>query len=195
MIKFDVVHQARYSRGELLLRTFFGWLYIVIPHMFLLFFISIGAIVLMFLAWWVVLFTGRYPRSFFNYQLNALRWQARVEARLLHLHDGYPAFGLDEHDPGLVFDIPYPERLSRGLLLLRTFFGWLYCLIPHGFILFFRVIATAVLVFFAWWVVLFTGKYPKTLHEFVVGTSRWTYRLNTYLMFMTDTYPPFSGKP
>ncbi len=195
MIHYDVIHQARYSRGELLLRTFFGWLYIAIPHLFLLFFISIGAIVLMFLAWWVVLFTGKYPRRFFNYQLNALRWEARVEARMIHLCDGYPAFGMDKQDPGIVLDIPYPERLSRGHLLLRTFFGWLYCLIPHVFVLIFRMIATGFVIFFAWWVVLFTGDYPKTLHDFVVGTSRWNYRLNAYLMFLTDTYPPFRGKP
>lgn len=195
MIHYDVIHQARYSRGELLLRTFFGWLYIAIPHLFLLFFISIGAIVLMFLAWWVVLFTGKYPRSFFNYQVNALRWEARVEARMLHLSDGYPAFGMSKEDPGIILDIPYPERLSRGHLLLRTFFGWLYCLIPHVFVLLFRGIATAFVVFFAWWVVLITGDYPKTLHAFVVGTSRWNYRLNAYIMFLTDTYPPFRGKP
>lgn len=195
MIHYDVIHQAKYSRGELLLRTFFGWFYIAIPHFFLLFFISIGAAVLIFLAWWVVLFTGRYPRGFFDYQLKTLRWQARVEARIVHLRDGYPGFGLDEQDSGVVLDIPYPERVSRGLLLLRTFFGWFYILIPHGFILIFRGIATGVLVFFAWWVVLITGEYPKTIHEFVAGTLRWNYRISAYLLFMSDTYPPFNGRP
>jgi hypothetical protein len=144
MLKYDILHQARYSRVELLLRTFFGWLYIGIPHFFLLFFVALAALFLAFLSWWVVLFTAKYPRNFFNFQVNLLRWSARVEARIIHLADGYPAFGLDETDPAVVLDIPYPERLSRGLLLLRTFFGWLYVLIPHGFILFFRAIATAV---------------------------------------------------
>jgi hypothetical protein len=195
MIQYNVTHQEKYSRKELLLRTFFGWLYIAIPHFFLLFFIMIASLVLWFLAWWVVLFTGRYPKGFFDFQVNVLRWSARVEARLLHLLDGYPAFGLNETDAGLIFDIPYPERLSRGHLLLRTFFGLFYCLIPHGFVLFFRAIATAVIIFFAWWVVLFTGQYPVNLHEFVVGTSRWNYRVSVYIMFMSDTYPPFRGKP
>lgn len=195
MISYNVIHQEQYSRGELLLRTFFGWLYIAIPHFFLLFFMMIASLVLWFLAWWVVLFTGRYPKKFFDFQVNLLRWSARVEARILHLRDGYPAFGMGATDPGLILDIPYPEQLSRGHLLLRTFFGWLYCLIPHGFLLFFRAIAAAVIVFVAWWVVLFTGRYPVNMFEFVVGTSRWNYRVSVYMMFMSDTYPPFSGKP
>ena len=195
MLTYNVIHQEKYSRVELLLRTFFGWLYIAIPHFFLLFFLAIAAMVLIFLAWWVVLFTGKYPRSFFDFQVNLLRWSARVEARLIHLIDGYPAFGLKGSDPGVVLDIPYPEKLSRGLLLLRTFFGIFYVLIPHGFILLFRGIATAVLIFFAWWVVLFTGEYPKTIHDFVVGTSRWNYRVNAYILFLSDTYPPFNGRP
>ncbi len=195
MIQFDIRYQERYSRGELLLRTFFGWLYIGIPHLFLLFFVAIAALVLGFLAWWAVLFTGRYPRKFFNFQLRYLRWNARVEARLFHLADGYPAFGLDGVEPRVTLDVPYPERLSRGLLLLRTFFGWFYVLIPHGFIMFFRGIASLVLGFLAWWVVLFTGKYPPKWHAFNVGTGRWNYRVSVYTMFMSDTYPPFSGKP
>ncbi len=195
MIRYNVTHQETYSRAELLLRTFLGWLYIFIPHYFLLFFIMIASLVLWFLAWWVVLFTGRYPKDFFDFQVNMLRWSARVEARILHLVDGYPAFGLKAIDESVMLSIPYPERLSRKHLLLRTFFGWLYCLIPHGFVLFFRAIATAVIIFFAWWVVLFTGQYPVNLHEFVVGTSRWNYRVSVYMMFMSDTYPPFSGKP
>lgn len=195
MITYDILHQTRYDRGELLLRTFFGWLYIGIPHFFLLFFVSIAAAFLAFLAWWMVLFTGRYPRQFFDFQVDLLRWSARVEARIIHLLDGYPAFGLDGRDTGVILEIPYPERLSRGTLLLRTFLGWLYVLIPHGFLLLFRGIATAVIIFFCWWVVLFTGEYPRTLHEFVVGTSRWNMRVSAYMLFLSDTYPPFSGKP
>ena len=195
MIRYNVIHQEKYSRTELLLRTFFGWFYIAIPHFFLLFFVMIASLVLWFLAWWGVLFTGRYPKDFFDFQVNVLRWSARVEARILHLLDGYPAFGLNTIDEGVMLYIPYPGRLSRKHLLLRTLFGWLYCLIPHGFVLFFRAIATAVIIFFSWWVVLFTGQYPVNLHEFVVGTSRWNYRVSVYMMFMSDTYPPFSGKP
>jgi hypothetical protein len=194
MIHYDILRQERYSRGELLLRTFFGWLYIGIPHMFLLLFIGIAVWFLMIVAWFAVLFTGRYPLNLFEFQLNALRWNARVEARLIHLLDGYPAFGMEHTEPGIILDIPYPERLSRGLLLLRTFFGWFYILIPHGFLLFFRGLATIVLVILAWWVVLFTGNYPAKWFAFIVGTLRWNYRVSAYTIFLSDTYPPFHGR-
>lgn len=177
-----------------MLRTFFGNLYIGIPHLFLLFFLSIAAAVLGFISWWAVLFTAQYPRSFFDFQVNLLRWRTRVQARLMHLADGYPAFGMDAADPRIVVDLAYPEKLSRGLLLLRLFFQFIYVLIPHGFCLFFRLIATVVVIFIAWWVVLFTGKYPAGMHAFVVGTLRWANRVGIYLSFLTDKYPPFSGK-
>jgi len=108
--------------------------------------------------------------------------------------DGYPSFGVKGSDEYTHLDIPYPETLSRGLLLLRVFFGWIYVLIPHGFILFFRAIATGFVIFIAWWIVLFTAKYPQSLHDFVTGTIRWGTRVNLYISFMTDAYPPFTGK-
>jgi hypothetical protein len=92
------------------------------------------------------------------------------------------------------FSIDYPETLSRGMLLLKTFFGWFYVLIPHGFVLFFYSIAALVVTFIAWWAILFTGKYPKGMFEFVVGYQRWSNRVNAYMLLMTDVYPPFSAK-
>ncbi len=191
---FNIVHQQRYSRGELLLRTFLGNIYMVIPHVFLLFFIMIASGLLGFLAWWAVLFTGQYPRSFFDFQVSVLKWSTRLQARILHLVDGYPAFGMSVADEKIILELAYPSSLSRGLLLLRLFFQFIYVLIPHGICLFFRAIATAFVVFVAWWAVLFTGEYPKGLHDFVVGTLRWSMRVNIYLSFLTDKYPPFSGR-
>lgn len=191
---YEIPHQPSYSRGQLLLRTFFGLLYIVIPHGFLLFFISIAAGFLRFISWWAVLFTAKYPKSFFDFQVQLLRWGLRVQARMLNLADGYPAFGMNASDDKTNLHIAYPDTLGRGLLLLRLFFGFIYVIIPHGFLLFFRVIATYFLVFIAWWAVLFTGEYPKGMHEFVTGTFRWAVRVQLYMMFMTDKYPPFSGK-
>ncbi len=195
MLNYDIIYKEEFSRGELLLRTFFGWLYIGIPHYFLLFFLMIGMIFTVIIAWWAVLFTGKYPVKLFNYITGIYRWEARVEARMIHLADGYPDFGIRKKDPLVVFDIPYPDRLGRGHLLLRTFFGWLYCAIPHGFVLIFRGIASFVLIFLAWFAVLFTGRYPQKWHSFNVGTLRWNLRLNAYLLFLSDKYPPFSGKP
>ncbi|MGJ3236981.1 DUF4389 domain-containing protein [Marivirga sp.] len=195
MLTFEIKHQDRYSRGELLLRTFFGWLYILIPHVFLLFFMSLWGAILGFIAFWVVLFTGRYPQSFFEYQVKLIRWNTRVQARISNLADDYPPFGLDAKDEYVNVDVKYPERISRGLVILRVLFGIIYVIIPHAFILFFRLIWTQILVFIAWWVVLFTGEFPKSWHEFIVGTFRWQTRVNLYMSYMTDEYPPFSGKP
>ncbi len=191
---FEIVHQERYSRGELLLRSFLGNIYMVIPHLFLLFFINIGSIVLGFISWWAVLFTGKYPLSFFNYQVSVLKWTTRLQARMFNLSDGYPSFGMSGEDKNVILHVAYPENLSRGLLLLRLFFQFIYVLIPHGFCLFFRLIASVFVMFIAWWAVLFTGQYPKGMHEFVVGTLRWSTRVSLYLSFLTDKYPPFSGR-
>ncbi len=91
-------------------------------------------------------------------------------------------------------NIEYPEKLSRGILLLKTFFGWLYVGIPHGIILGLYSIAVAVVTFIAWWAILFTGEYPQGMFKFVEGYFRWWMRVQAYMMLMTDKYPPFSGE-
>jgi hypothetical protein len=121
-------------------------------------------------------------------------WQARVNASLWNLVDDYPAFFPSGTSEAVKLEAPYPETLSRGLLLLRTFFGWLYVGLPHGICLWIRSIGSAILMFLAWWVVLFTGKYPENWHAFIVGTMRWSMRVTLYMANMTDEYPPFSGK-
>jgi hypothetical protein len=92
-------------------------------------------------------------------------------------------------------EILYPEKLSRGMLLLKVFFGWLYAGIPHGFMLWLYGIAAAVVMFIAFWVILFTGKFPRGMFDFLAGYNRWTTRVNVYFSLMRDEYPPFSGKP
>ena len=194
-LTLDITHQESYSRGELLLRTLFGWIYILLPHQFLLFFFGLWGSILSFISFWVVLFTGEYPQSFFEYQVKLMRWNLRVAARQWNLSDDYPAFGLEGSDEFSRLEVEYPERLSRGHLLLKAFFGVFYVLLPHGFVLIFRFLATSILNFLAFWVVLFTGDYPQSWHEFNVGTLRWVYRVQLYMGYMTDEYPPFSGKP
>ena len=193
-MKLTVKHQETYSRGELILRTLFGGIYIALPHMFLLFFVQIWAGILIFISWFSILFTGRFPQSFFEFLVGVYRWSLRVNARMYNLSDGYPAFGVDATDEFTSLEVEYPETLSRGHLLLKTFFGGLYCALPHGFILVFRILWGLILWFLAFWVVLFTGSYPAGWHEFNVGTIRWATRVNLYLYFMTDDYPPFSAK-
>lgn len=193
-MKLTVTHQETYSRGELLLRSFFGIFYIVLPHLFILIFIQIWSSILQFIAFWVILFTGRYPQSFFEFQVGMLRWNLRLNARMYNLVDGYPAFGINGTDDETSLEIEYPEQISRGETLLKAFFGFIYVLLPHGLILLFRSIWALILNFMGFWAVLFTGEYPVTWHRFQVENLRWSTRVSVYMMFMSDVYPPFTGK-
>jgi hypothetical protein len=94
----------------------------------------------------------------------------------------------------VTLDMAYPERLSRGTLLLKVILGWLYVGIPHGILLWLYGIAVSVVTFIAFWVILFTGQYPKGLYDFVVGYYRWWMRVTAYLGLLRDEYPPFSGQ-
>jgi hypothetical protein len=193
-MKLDIKYQDSFSRGELLLRTLFGGFYIVIPHFFVMIFVSIWAAILSFLAFWVVLFTGKYPKNWFDFQVKLMNWGARVSASLSNLIDGYPAIGINGTSDKVSVNVTYPETISRGLLLLRLIFGAVYVSLPHMFCLGFRMLWGGVLGFFAWWAILFTGKYPKGWFDFQVGSMRWSYRYGVYMSYMGDTYPPFSGK-
>lgn len=191
---FNIKHAESLSRGELLLRSFFGWLYIFIPHAFVLFFLGLWGAILGFISWWIILFTGRYPQSFFEYQVDLIRWRTRLSARQFNLADGYPAFGLSSVDPVIQVEVPYPQSLSRGMLLVKLFFGFFFVLIPHGIVLYLLAIAVLFVNFIGWWIILFTGKLPVDLHDFIVGFLRWSTRVNLYMGNMTDEYPPFSLK-
>lgn len=193
-MKLTIQHQETYSRGELILRSLFGIFYITLPHMFILAFIQIWSAILQFISFWVILFTGRYPESFFEFQVGMLRWGIRVNARIMNLADGYPTFGINGHDDLTSLEVEYPEQISRSTTLIKFFFGIFYVMLPHGFILYFRTIWGLILSFLAFWAVLFTGEYPVNWHRFQVETIRWSTRVNLYMMYMTDDYPPFSGR-
>jgi len=114
-------------------------------------------------------------------------------ARIYNLSDGYPPFGIKAKDEYTDLIVPYPERISRGLVLVRLLFGAFYVYLPHGFILLFRQFFVGILVFFSWFIVLFAAEYPETFHEWAVGQIRWTNRIQLYMAFMTDKYPAFTG--
>lgn len=190
----QIKNLVEYSRFELVLRTLLGWLYIYLPHLFILIFVEIWSVILGFIAWWVILFTGSYPQTLFEFQLGLLRWRLRLYARMFNLSEGYPSFGIYGEDNMTVLEIVYPVSLNRGLLLLKTFFGWLYCVLPHGIILFCRIVICYILSFLAFWIVLFTGKFPDNFHSFITGTIRWIINVNIYMQNLSDDYPPFSGK-
>ncbi len=90
------------------------------------------------------------------------------------------------------FNVDYPERLSRAILILRLFFGWIYVGIPHGLCLAGLGVAVFFVQIIAFFAVLFTGKYPRGMFDFVIGYWRWWNRVNGYTSFLTDKYPPFN---
>jgi hypothetical protein len=193
-MELTITRQEKFSRGQLLLRTLFGFIYIMIPHAFIMLFVAIWAAILGFLAWWVILFTGKYPQSWFEFQVKLMNWGNRFSASISNLVDGYPQIGPGGSHPAVKLDVPYPASLSRGMLLVKLFFGAIYVAIPHYFCLMFRMIWGGILGFLAWFVILFAGKYPESWFNFQVGTMRWMNRISLYLGNMSDTYPPFSGK-
>jgi hypothetical protein len=193
-MKLTINRQERNSRGQLLLRTFFGWLYIVIPHIFVMFFVSIWYAILDFVKFWVVLFTGRIPASTYEFQKKYWQWSTRLSATMLNMQDGYPAIGPGGSNPNATVEFDNPEKVSRGLVLLRLLFGWLYVGVPHGFVLAFVGIAAGFVAFFAWWAILFTGKFPEGMFDFLRRYMRWQFRIGLYLAYYTDDYPPFNGK-
>ncbi len=193
-LKFSIEYPAKLSRGILFLRLFFGWLYVGIPHCVVLFFLCIWLFIINFIAFWAILFTGKVPKGMFDYAVGFYRWCLRVSAYLMFMTDKYPAFSLKpvEND-SVILELDYPEKLSRGKLILKVLFGWIYVMIPHYFCLSFVGIAADVLAFLGWWAILFKGKYPESWFHFVEGYYRWSYRVAFYFYYC-DVYPPFSLK-
>jgi hypothetical protein len=193
-VTFEVVYPQRLSRLHLLIKTFLGWLYVGIPHGFILYIYGILAGLVEFIAFLVILLSGRYPRGLFNFVVGYHRWNARVGAYLLFLVDAYPPFSTEAPYSPVGLEVSYPEQVSRLPALLKFFLGWLYAGIPHVIALFFYGIAVLVVLFISWWAILILGRFPRPFFNFVVGFSRWVNRLQVYLAFLRDEYPPFHGR-
>ncbi len=193
-VVLNIQHQAEYSRGQLLLRTFLGIFYLIFPHAICLIFLGLAMNICTLIAWFAILFTGSYPAGIYNFVVSVHQWSMRWIAVVSNLTDGYPAFGMGNKANKVSLHITRPATLSRLHCVLRIFVG-LYVGVPHGFCLFFRQIAGYVLGVVAWFAVLFTGKYPQGIHAFQVGNLRWGLRVMAYMTMLSDKYPPFSGKP
>src|ERR1700680_2621833 len=134
----------------------------------------------------MILFRQKYPRWWFDWNLNVLRFSNRVTAYLALLDDRYPSTD-EEQAVHLNFAYPDVRQMNRWLPLIK----WILA-IPHYVVLFFLGIAAVVAVIVAWFAILFTGTYPRTLFDFVVGVIRWGNRVNGYAFaLVTDQYPPF----
>jgi hypothetical protein len=136
----------------------------------------------------MILFRRRYPRWWFDFALELARFGARVGAYFVLLTDEYPST-VEEQNVHLEIDYPDVERdLNRWLPLVK----WLLA-IPHIVVLFFLTVAAFFAVLISWFAILFTGRYPRALFDFVVGVGRWWLRVQAYaILLVTDRYPPFS---
>jgi hypothetical protein len=139
----------------------------------------------------MILFRQKYPRWWFDWNLELLRFSNRVGVYLALMDDRYPS--TDERQ-AVALDFPYPDAkqgLNRWLPLVK----WLLA-IPHYILLVFLWIAAVVSVLIAWFAILFTGRYPRGLFDFVLGVFRWTNRVVGYaFILVTDEYPPFRLNP
>ena len=135
----------------------------------------------------MLLFRQKYPKWWFDWNLALTRFNTRVSAYIMLLRDEYPS---TDEEQAVHIDIPYPnakEELKRWLPLVK----WIMA-IPHYIVLIFLQIAAAVVVIIAWFAILFTGRYPRSLFDFIVGVFRWALRVSAYAFLLTtDRYPPF----
>lgn len=137
----------------------------------------------------MILFRQRYPKWWFDFALELNRFGARVGAYLALLTDRYPST-VDQQSVHL--DIDYPDDVERDLNRWMPLVKW-FLAIPHYIILVFLGIGAIVAVIVAWFAILFTGRYPKGLFDYVVGVARWSIRVSAYaFLLVTDRYPPFT---
>jgi len=147
--------------------------------------------VLFFATLLMILFRQKYPKWWFDWNVNLVRFISRVMVYLFLLRDEYPS---TDDEQSVHVEIIYPDvehDLNRWLPLVKWFLA-----IPHAIVLCFLWIAVLVAVIVAWFAILFTGLYPRGLFDFVVGVMRWSLRVEVYAFLLTtDRYPPFSMQP
>ena len=182
-VRFDVDYPERQNR----LTTFFR-LFCAIPIFIVVAtIVRGGAGILSFPVLLMLLFRRKYPAWWFDWNLELTKFEARTGAYLLLLRDEYPSTD-EEQAVHLEIDAPDAGTLNRWLPLVK----WLLA-IPHYIVLIFLGIAVLVVTIIAWFAILFTGRYPRGMHTFVVGVGRWEYRVVAYAFILsTDKYPPFS---
>lgn len=184
-VRYDVEYPEHLSRWLI----FVKWL-LAIPHFVIVYFLALAWEVVTFIAFFAVLFTKKYPEGLFKFSVGVRRWQANVSAYVGLLRDEYPPFSLDAGQYAVTYEVDYPAELSRWLIFVK----WLL-IIPHIVVVALLGIVALLASIVAWFAILFTGRYPRSLFDFYVGVQRWGERINGYVSLFTDAYPPFSMAP
>jgi hypothetical protein len=185
VLLYNVPYPERLSR----LLIFVKWL-LAIPHYVVLYVLYFALSITTFVAWFAILFTGHYPRGLWDFAMMVYRWNANVAAYVTLLRDEYPPFGGNDGDYPVLFQMEYPERLSRLLIFVK----WLL-VIPHLIVLYVLGIVAGIVWIVAWFAILITGNVPRAMFDFLVGVMRWSNRVTAYVWLLTDVYPPFSLGP
>jgi hypothetical protein len=169
--------------------TVFFRMLTAIPHVIVLYFLQIAAMVVTVIAWFAILFTGSYPRGMYGFAVGFFRWQTRVSAYQFLLTGRYPPFSMDP-DATYPIRVHVDERIegrNRLTVLIR-----IIMIIPHYIALALVGIAAFVVLVIAWFAALFTGMVPEGMHNFLAGFQRWSARAGGYYLLLCDEYPPFS---
>jgi len=179
-----VPHAERVSRWRLILRPF-----MLIPHFFWLSLYGIPVSFVLFVSFWAIIFTGKFPPGMYAFVSRYFRYYMRVIAYSYFLTDVYPPFNGDETEPYPVrVHLDYTEKYSR----LSVFFRSILCF-PHVFFFFFYYIAFEIVRIAAFWVALILGRLPNSIFEYMKRFFIYYARLEAYLMMLSDEYPPFHG--
>ena len=184
-LTFEVQYPEELSRWLI----FVKWL-LVIPHLIVLYGLGVAANLITLIAWFVILFTKRYPPELFSFVVSINRWGANVTAYTFLLTDDYPPFSWEANEYPVTYDVEYPEGLSRWLIFVKLILA-----IPHLIVLALLFIGALIALTVAWFAILFTKRFPESLFIFLVGVLRWQYRVSAYTNLLRDEYPPFSLEP
>lgn len=184
-VTYDVQYPAELSRWLI----FVKWL-LAIPHLIIVALLGLAVWLITFVAFFAILFTGRYPRGLFDFVVNANRWSANMTAYVYLLRDDYPPFSWDAGLYPVTYEVEYPEQLSRWLIFVK----WLLA-IPHFIVLYLVLLVAELVLFISFFAILFTKQFPEGMFKFVVGAMRWGMRVSAYTSLLRDEYPPFSIEP